>query len=133
MSSVQSQISVTLDGPWQAARRARRTVQQLLGDEPSIAFIRDAILVTGELVTTATIASNQCELVATYESERLRVEIADVSALLPNDGDEHEHGDADLNLVSRIVSRWGTNSAGNRAVIWFEMDERDHRPTSQQA
>ncbi|MCU1399381.1 MAG: hypothetical protein JWN62_2490 [Acidimicrobiales bacterium] len=109
------------------SRRARDAVQRLLGDDPPIKFIRDAILLTSELVSNAVHhAPGDCVLAASYwrAPERLRVEVADGSPLAPEIVSSRGRGQGGLGLqlVATVSDRWGWERKGPGKVVWFEID-----------
>ena len=106
--------------------KARAAIQRLLGDDAPIAMIRDAVLLTSELVTNAVLhAPGGCMLEAqfTHEPLWLRVDVSDSSMEPPRPrqaaGDRlGGHG---LHMIGTIADRWGWASVDNGKVIWFEL------------
>ena len=126
-------ISVRLERTPLAVRTARRTMMHLLGDGPSIAFVRDAVLLTSELVSNALMhTTGSFEMAATYHSQpdRLRVEVSDDSSAMatmpepplpPSRG-----GGLGLRLVNEVANAWGTEARhGGGKTVWFEMHAGD--------
>lgn len=130
MARVRRTVTVTLEERPVALRRGRAAMQQLLGDDASIPLVRDAIMLTTELVTAATNETDCCELNAVYDGESLHVEVADVPANLPVSRDRRSTHDIGLSLVNRMSNRWGARVRRSRAVVWFELDERSYRHRS---
>jgi anti-sigma regulatory factor (Ser/Thr protein kinase) len=111
-----------------APRRARRAVQDLLGDDASIQVIRDAILLTSELVTNAIEhSSGGCEVSASFDRRRcvIRVEVSDRSTVKPSprtNATMEDLGGRGLLIVDRVASRWGSTAAAAGKSVWFEID-----------
>jgi hypothetical protein len=71
-----SSFQVKLDGSTLDASLARRAVVHLIGDESTIDFVRDAVLLTSELVTNAAIrAAGATVMRAEFLDSILRVEL----------------------------------------------------------
>jgi len=127
MQTREPALSVLLDRHPSSAARARHAVQQFLGDDTTIAFTRDALLLTSELVANAVAyTTDGCHLSAWFDSDRrqLRVEVSDASAELPGTQvDEAPSGGLGrgLRLVDTIAADWGTISTAHGKTIWFEL------------
>lgn len=130
-------VSVRLERTPLAVRTARRTVLHLLGDGPSIAFVRDAVLLTSELVSNALMhTSGSFDLAATFRSrpDRLRVEVNDDSPAIAKMSEPPvppaRGGGLGLRLVNEVANAWGTDPReGGGKTVWFEMhasDPEDH-------
>ncbi|MEO7397496.1 MAG: ATP-binding protein [Ilumatobacteraceae bacterium] len=123
-------VSLQLDKNPLSARMARKAMQRLLGDDPPIMFVRDAMLLTSELVSNAVMhTDNGCELIATYRSapDWLRVEVRDLSSELPRRAESADpatprRGGLGLRLIDQMAAHWGASprSEGGKTV-WFEM------------
>jgi anti-sigma regulatory factor (Ser/Thr protein kinase) len=107
-----------------AARAALARFQDSIG--PSAMY--DASLCLSELVTNAVqhpddSAGDRLELAVTLTAEALRVEVTDSGGNFepgrPTEGEERGWG---LFIVDRLSTRWGTQSADHRTVMWFEVD-----------
>ena len=126
-------VSARLERTPLAVRTARRTLLHLLGDGPSISFVRDAVLLTSELVSNALMhTSGAFQLEATYRSRphRLRVEVSDdspVMAAMPEALVAPARGGGlGLRLVNDVASDWGTELRnGGGKTVWFEMADND--------
>ncbi len=122
-------LKLTFEVPHQSLTpaRAREAVQTLLGDDASIAMIRDAILLTSELVSNALVhAPGACVLEARFERDRswLRVDVADSSARPPHPQEEPtvaRAGGHGLRLVDEVAHRWGWSPRSFGKVVWFEI------------
>lgn len=122
-------VSVRLERTPLAVRTARRTMLHLLGDGPSISFVRDAVLLTSELVSNALMhTSGSFELAATYRSQpdRLRVEVTDDSSAMATMAEPPvapaRGGGLGLRLVNDVADAWGTEQrTGGGKTVWFEM------------
>ena len=131
-------VSVRLERTPLAVRTARRTIMHLLGDGPTIAFVRDAVLLTSELVSNALIhTTGSFELTGTYRSRpgRLRVEVSDDSsamATMPEPSVAPARGGGlGLRLVNEVANEWGTEARdGGGKTVWFEMNaaQRNEQP-----
>ena len=112
-----------------SVRTARSALQAVLGDEPTVMFVRDAILLTSELVSNAMMHSaGGCSLHATYRPhpDRLRVEVSDDSTELPEmapdaDPSSLRVGGLGLRLVDTVATRWGCDRRDDGKVVWFEL------------
>jgi len=88
-------------------QHARDAVLRFLGDELPVTFIRDAVLLTGELASNAIAHSvGQCGLEASFSVAlgKLRVEITDQSSEMPSLSTAEPFGRAagmGLQLVAR--------------------------------
>ncbi len=124
MPSEPRYLTASFVGRPTALRRGPKMIQQFVGDDASIALTRDAILLTTELLTLATVDADRCQLDASFDGHQLHVEVAEIRAATPicRPG-ATVRGDA-LQLVNSIPSRWGAKVNGARAAIWFEL-ERD--------
>ena len=100
----------------------------MLGDDVSIAFIRDAMLLTAELVTAAT-TTDSCTFNASFDGVRLRVEIADLSPDVPAVDAHAAVPDDEPRLVNTIASCSGASVFGSRAAVWFELNQQAYRTT----
>ena len=98
----------------------------MLGDDVSIAFIRDAMLLTAELVTAAT-TTESCTFNASFDGSRLRVEIADLSPDSPGAGPSVPPADQEPPLVNPMGGYSGASVFGNRPILWFELDQQAYR------
>ena len=128
MPAVPSSLLLTLKGEKLDARTARRAVMQVVGDNGSIQFVRDAILLTSELVSNAVIHTEQgCAVTVAFDrsEQRLRVEVADSSEELPtmaSRSDRGRIGGLGLVLVEDVATRWGTTPTATGKTTWFELD-----------
>jgi hypothetical protein len=120
MAFAPTTVSATFDGGALAVRRGPNLVQQMVGDDTSITFTRNARLLTAELVTLATGDADGCELRASFDGRQLRVEIADLPATTCVYRSGPAPG-AGLRLVNTMASRWGARIMGTRAIVWFEL------------
>ena len=112
--------------------RARDAVQRLLGDDAPLAMVRDAILLTSELVSNAVVhAPGSCTLDVEFSRDPLwlHVDVSDSSRRPPHPGTPSAEGlgGHGLQMVDKISSRWGWTNLAHGKVIWFELTES--RPT----
>jgi anti-sigma regulatory factor (Ser/Thr protein kinase) len=96
-------------------------------DRVAASALYDASLCLSELVTNAVQhpdedAGEVLELALTLSDVALRVEVIDPGGNFrpgkPTQGDERGWG---LFIVDQLSSRWGTDSADDRTVMWFEV------------
>jgi hypothetical protein len=127
MLCLPSTVAVAFEGRPVAVHRSPRVVHQLIGDEVSLDFVRDAILLTNELVISATNDSDRCELAASFDGRQLRVEVADVATSIPVLRHHQVARGVGLRLVHRVASCWGAKVRGGRAIVWFELDALSYR------
>jgi two-component sensor histidine kinase len=110
-----------------AARTARRFVQHTLGDDAAVELLRDAILLTSELVTNATMhTDNGCRLIVQFDPKRafVRVEVEDNSTKLPEApliAPPGAVGGLGLRLVGNVASKWGATPSDTGKTVWFEL------------
>lgn len=120
------QRSMTLPREALADRVARRTVHDVLGDAP-IVSVRDALLLTSELVTNAIRHTTGEVLLTTYywpEEARLRVEVADESDHIPELPPRAHPGAVSgrgLRLVDDLATAWGSQVVLGGKCMWFEL------------
>src|SRR4051794_35016154 len=138
--------SVTLDGSSASAAVARRFLTQVLGGWNCQSLVEDAVLCVSEVVANAVVhAETPCELVVTWRSPRLRVEVHDdsprsaigprtISALAERDADTTA-GDVSLAtmsgrglfIVASLSEAVGEFVDGSGKIVWFELEERADR------
>ncbi len=112
-----------------SVRRARRFVDECLGDAAEADVLEVAVLLTSELVTNAILhggphsASAAVRLEVTLLAGRLRVEVGDASQAVPvvGDGAPKSVGGRGLLLVERLADRWGCEPDASGKVVWFEL------------
>jgi anti-sigma regulatory factor (Ser/Thr protein kinase) len=111
-----------------APRQARRAVEELLGDNVEIAFIRDALLLTSEIVTNAVEHTHDgCDLRATFDGRRqyLKVAIVDTSSTTPTmrplDSGRHARRGRGMWVVNDVAHRWGVEAGPDGKTVWFEL------------
>ncbi|MCU1394429.1 MAG: hypothetical protein JWM34_2857 [Ilumatobacteraceae bacterium] len=122
-------IDLRLRAEPSSVRTARTALQHLLGDGPDVVFVRDAILLTSEIVSNAVMhAPGLCGFRAAYRTspDRLRVEVEDGSAALPQllpqpDPAGLRVGGLGLRLIDGVATRWGTEPRTDGKVVWFEL------------
>ncbi|MCU1360666.1 MAG: phosphatase [Ilumatobacteraceae bacterium] len=123
-----SSVELVLEHSTVAPGKARRAVQDLLGDDAPILFIRDAILMTSELVTNAMQhTTNGCSMLASFDRLRqhLRVEVADSSPSMPVMRDpptRAQTGGQGLRIVNEIATAWGAVPRSDGKTTWFELN-----------
>ena len=128
--------SLSLEKTAHASRLARRWVQQTLGDNASVALVRDSLLLTSELVTNATLHTDDgCRVSLHFDPDRqhVRVEVSDTSTdePQPQDAPRPRGGGLGLHLVDDLASEWGTIVTPGGKTVWFELeaDPPECRPT----
>lgn len=93
----------------------------------STSTLYDASLCLSELVTNAVqhpdqAAGDALEVVFALDETALRIEVVDPGGNFepgqPTEGDERGWG---LFIVDQLSARWGTESASDRTVMWFEV------------
>ena len=123
-----SKLSLVFERHPTSARRARRALQEFLGDDAAIRFTRDAVLLTSELVTNAvTHTERGCRVTASFDRARqwLRVEVADGSSHIPQvqlSTNPLRVGGHGLPLLAKVASRWGATPLAGGKTMWFELD-----------
>ena len=120
-----SSLQLQLDGTTLDPSVARRAVMRLIGDESSAEFVRDAVLLTSELVTNAVVHVGGAALLhAELLDDTLRVELTDASDVLPKlvDVQSMKVGGRGLHLVNDRASRWGVTPRSRGKTMWFELD-----------
>jgi anti-sigma regulatory factor (Ser/Thr protein kinase) len=119
-------IEIHLPADASAARIARRAVQALLGDA-EMQQVRDALLVTSEIVTNATVhAGGATSMAATYDcAEVFHVEVTDASKARPRRVDpaltNAGRGGLGMQLLDSIASRWGVRATPVGKIVWAEL------------
>jgi anti-sigma regulatory factor (Ser/Thr protein kinase) len=116
------------EATWQAdpttPRKARGLVEAFLGRNDHDPLIPAATLLTSELVTNAVLhAGGTIGLRASWENDRLRVEITDGSTTTPEADrvvSEAASGRG-LQLVGALSTRWGSSPTATGKVVWFEL------------
>lgn len=107
---------------------ARLMIMELLRDHPSVVFVRDAVLLTGELATNAKVhAGGHVHVQAFFADAVLRVEATDASDEMPlieGFGPRSLTGHG-LALITEVSDRWGAQPRTLGKTVWFEMDDRD--------
>lgn len=130
MTDVPAVVAATFDGRPIAAHRGPKLVQEMLGDDVSIAFIRDAMVLTAELVTAAT-TTESCTFNASFDGIRLRVEIADLTPDPTPSAPAAEprvHAADDLpRRADPIAGHPAASAFGTRPIVWFELNQQAHR------
>lgn len=109
-----------------AGRVARRAVHEVLGDAP-ITPVRDALLLTSELVTNAIRHTTGGVTLTTHfwpTESRLRVEVADESDRVPHlpaRAHAAAEGGRGLRLVDDLSASWGSQIVAGGKCMWFEV------------
>jgi hypothetical protein len=119
------QVSVRFDGSTRAAGEARHAVEGCIGVDTPQGFVRDALLLTSELVTNAVMHSGgPSEMTAVYDGDMgwLRVEVSDTSSRVPHiRGHPGVDGGQGLRIVDALAARWGTTPSRTGKAVWFEL------------
>ena len=125
-------VEMDLERDAVAARSARRAVQTLVGDAP-IQFVRDALVLTSELVSNAALhAEGNCHVDACFHQAgcKLVVTVTDGSTELPAYDSEafagvafsDRDGGYGMRLVDALATRWGSMAEDGGKSVWFELD-----------
>ena len=107
---------------------ARLMIMKMLHHHPSVVFVRDAVLLTGELATNAKVhAGGHVHIQALFDYAVLRVEATDASDELPviNVTRPRSPAGQGLALIADVSDRWGTQLRAIGKTVWFELDDRD--------
>lgn len=89
-------------------------------------FTDDALLLTSEIVSNATVVGGGCRLSAWYRENdgALRIEVHDDNAFVPSLPAPQlpdKVSGRGLRIVDTIASRWGVDRDGVGKSVWFEM------------
>jgi len=120
-------IHLRLDRDPHSARHARHAVQACLDGQTPTETVRNAVLLTSELVTNVVEHTDTAgELVAYYgrPRKRLRIEVRDNSPVLPQMQDGFTAvrvGGFGLRLVDKVASSWGSTATATGKTVWFEL------------
>jgi serine/threonine-protein kinase RsbW len=111
-------------GPDGASSARRQTRVLLDGWGCDGALVDDTILVVSELVANAVLhAGNAVSVALVLGQDRVRVEVADRSAVLPapSSYDLDAHTGRGLTLVGALAERWGAESQDGGKLVWAEV------------
>jgi anti-sigma regulatory factor (Ser/Thr protein kinase) len=101
---------------------ARRFVDQV-AHELDEAQARDALLLTGELVTNAVrYAGGAIDITVMVADGRLRIEVHDSSPIHPHPTIPSSHGGYGLHIVDHVSDRWGVIPYPPGKIVWAELD-----------
>jgi anti-sigma regulatory factor (Ser/Thr protein kinase) len=117
-----SRIELKLDGVASDAARARAAVLDLLSDEVPVIVVRDAVLMTSELVSNVVLhAPGPAVLRASLEQGSVRVEVEDSSTAQPVMTDDGPRivGGHGLRLIADLAADWGVRTGGLGKTVWF--------------
>lgn len=126
--------SIELDAQWSgwlpaepaSAGLARRAVSDALSSWGLQAHADAATLLVSEVVTNAILhAGTELELRLRAVGRRLRVEVADGSALRPaaRRYDDDASTGRGLELIELLAARWGAEPTAVGKFVWFELDD----------
>ena len=102
-----------------SVREARNTIGSL-GLRPDLQ--EKAALVVTELATNAVLhAGGLLSVRIWYGDDRLRLEVADGSHLLPEPGAPGNMSGRGLQIVSALAQAWGSQSRPGGKVVWAEL------------
>jgi anti-sigma regulatory factor (Ser/Thr protein kinase) len=134
--NVIERATLSLDPGPDGASSARRQTRALLdGWGCDGALVDDTILVVSELVANAVLhAGNAVSVALVLCKDRVRVEVADRSAVMPapSSYDLDAHTGRGLTLVGALAERWGAESQDGGKLVWAEVP-RVGRDLDQQA
>src|SRR5262245_12138816 len=104
-----------------SVREAREFVRECLRETD--ADVDSAVLLTSALATNAAEhAHSDYEIKVEHVEDAIRVEVRnDEPGLLPTLAEPQDVGGRGLHLVEALAKRWGTESADDRKVVWFEL------------
>ena len=120
-------ITLTLGPQLRTVGQARRAVERLIGGDAPVVFIRDAVLLTSEVVSNALHhTAGGCEFAATFDgsaSPWLRVDVRDISRAVPVAAAKEPGVDGGwgLRLIEQIAATWGVSPARAGKTVWFEL------------
>jgi len=120
-------ITLTLGPQLRTVGQARRAVERLIGGDAPVVFIRDAVLLTSEVVSNALHhTAGGCEFAATFDgsaSPWLRVDVRDISRAVPVAAAKEPGVDGGwgLRLIEQIAAQWGVSPAPAGKTVWFEL------------
>ncbi|MEO6125768.1 MAG: ATP-binding protein [Ilumatobacteraceae bacterium] len=119
-------LDVALPAEQSAPRLARRELRKMLEDVAPAEFTDDALLLTSEIVSNATVIGGPCRLSAWYlpDDGALRVEVHDESPVVPVMSAARTPDQVSgrgLRIVDSIASRWGIDRDEIGKSVWFEM------------
>lgn len=127
MQADRRRVTLQLRDDLVSAGAARRAVHALVGDE-AIEFVRDALVLTSELVTNATLhGEGERQMEADFDegSGTLLVVVSDQSDGEPVprfDLTPDAIGGRGLLIVDRLATAWGTSPTDTGKSVWFRLD-----------
>jgi anti-sigma regulatory factor (Ser/Thr protein kinase) len=115
---------VTLPPDIESPRRARRFVEEALGDDPAATINGVVALLVSEVVTNAVLhARTEVHLRIGSDGTHVRVEVADACPAGPakRDFSEQAATGRGMLLVDELADDWGTRPSPDGKVVWFEV------------
>jgi len=109
------------DGASSARRQTRALLDEWGCDDT---LVDDTLLVVSELVANAVLhAGNAVSVALVLCQDRVRVEVADASSVLPapSSYDLDAHTGRGLTLVGALAERWGAESQDGGKLVWAEV------------
>ncbi|MEU8926418.1 ATP-binding protein [Kitasatospora sp. NPDC048545] len=132
---------LALAGSAGAVQRSREFSRQALvswhwlpsADEEGRLAVEDVLLMVSELVTNACLHApgGPRELRLRWDGDRLRVEVADASPVVPRlrpFGDPGRPGGHGLRVVDRLSRAWGSQPEDGGKLVWLEVPAPPVRP-----
>jgi anti-sigma regulatory factor (Ser/Thr protein kinase) len=102
-------------------RRAREFVGRCVGGHLEDQARSDLMLMVSELATNAVVHANTTFHVSCQVGQRIRVEISDLSLLMPTVDIGREVGGLGLRIIDQLSSDWGVRRTPAGKVVWLEV------------
>lgn len=119
------EADVALPAELRSAADARRFAERVLRSWSCDALVESARLLISELVVNAVRHGDSSVTVRlALDSDRLRVEVGDTGASLPEiqNPEPTAVGGRGLMIVDAVASAWGVDELPEGKVVWFELD-----------
>lgn len=115
--------STTLPATGECARMARRFVARILDAWGLHRMTDDAVFVTSELVTNVIVhASGSPVLDLLTVNGRIRIEVRDLSPVMPVRRTGGATGGWGLAAIEDLSADWGAHREGGGKVVWCELE-----------
>ena len=123
-------VEITLPADAESPRRARQFARNALAGAD--ADMTDMVmLLVSEIVTNAVLhARSELRLLMTWNGPAVRVEVADLSPLLPAQRNFSAMATTGrgIQLVDEIADSWGLAPSDDGKVVWFELTASEKGP-----
>jgi len=116
-------LEVVLPPDTETPRRARSVVRAAL-DGQADGLTDLVLLLVSEVVTNAILhARSEIQLRVGWNGEAVRVEVVDQSPVRPQKRvfSQMATTGRGMQLVDQVATTWGSDSAGDGKVVWFEL------------